>query len=122
MSSRLDKLFQKAIEEASIENSGSGLLQKFEEFICDDSNTQAHKTGVHKAFNFKIPLNFRGEPVKALKAYFEDKKFVENTKCTSSYNMPPCQFAFTREVFVCQWQQDITICAPEYSTEVVICF
>ena len=122
MSSRLEKLFQKAIEEASIENSGSGLLQKFEEFICRDGTASQHISGVHKTFNFKIPLNFRGEPVKALKAYFEKMKFVGNTSCTSSYNMPPCNFAFTREVFLCQWQQDITICAPEYSTDVIICF
>jgi hypothetical protein len=122
MSSRLDTLFQKAIEEASLENSGSGLLQKFEEFICDDRNKLAHYTGVHKAFNFKIPLNFKGEPVKALKAYFEKMKFVGNTSCTSSYHMPRCNFAFTEEYMVSQREHAIRNCDPEYSTHVVICF
>jgi hypothetical protein len=122
MSSRLEKLFQKAIEEASIENSFSGLLQKFEEFICRDGTASPHFSGVHKVFMFEIPSQFRGETVKALKAYFEDKKFVENTKCTSSSNMPPCQFAFTREDYVCQWETATTICKPEFSTHVVICF
>jgi len=119
MSSRLDKLFQKAIEEASIENSFSGLLQKFEEFICTAS---PQISGANKEFMFEIPFQFRGETVKALKAYFEDKKFVENTKYTSSSNMPPCQFAFTREDYVCQWETATTICKPEFSTHVVICF
>lgn len=118
MESSLEKLFIKAIDKKS----GSELLQKFEEFICRDGTASQHISGVHKAFMFEIPFEFRGKTVKALKAYFEDKKFVENKKCTSSYNMPHCNFAFTRKNHVCQWETETIICKPEFSTEVVICF
>jgi len=115
MSSRLDQLFKKAIEESPT------LLQKFEEFICTGRNAHSNNIG-HKAFRFEIPPNFRGEPVYTLKAYFKANKFVENQNCTNLYTMPPCQFAFTKEIWPCQWQTETVNCNLEDCTHILICF